>query len=163
MSIIVDVLCSTEATLMGMEESLFMNFSMITPLPIIAAFSKPNPDKKLSRHYVQDNFIGLENQLLTWGNIIIIYLGVICGFFYIRNHPHYIPNPKPHHRLIEGYNAECQLVTAIFLMLSVPIAASAILIYKSDPWKNPIYRNIVLMIWLAVDFIVIIVLFIMNE
>lgn len=105
MSIIVDVLCSTEATLMGAEESLFMNFSMITPLPIIAAFSKPNSDKKLSRHYVQDNFVGLENQLLTWGNIIIIYLGVICGFFYIRNHPHYIPNPKPYHRLIEGYNA----------------------------------------------------------
>lgn len=92
MNITVDILCSTEATFLSLLMALFLNFFMITTLPIISAYSKTDNTKPLTRHCVKDNFFGLENHLLTWGNILILISGLIGGFFYIRGRSDYIPN-----------------------------------------------------------------------
>jgi len=158
-NISVDIISSTEATFLSMVMALYLNLFMIATLPIISAFSKPNPDKPLTSLSANDNFIGLENHLLTWGNVIILISGVVSGFQFIVNQPDYITNPSPYFPLGGGYNPECQLVTSMFLMMGLPLATTAILVYKSSPWKNPIYRNYVLSIVIGVNILIVLVFF----
>lgn len=66
--------------------ALFLNFFMITTLPIISAYSKPNVEQKLTKHSAKDNFLSVENNLLTWGNILILTSGLVGGYFYITRH-----------------------------------------------------------------------------
>jgi hypothetical protein len=80
-----NILCATEATILGDAMSSYMNFLMITILPVISAYSKPNPSSKLTKYRVKDNFLGFESHLLTWGNSIMLILGLVCGFFYITS------------------------------------------------------------------------------
>jgi hypothetical protein len=48
-------------------------------------------------------------------------------------------------------------------LLGFPLTTVAILVYKSDPWKNPIYRNIVLVIMFVVNFIIMTVFYVGNN
>ena len=54
-------------------------------------------------------------------------------------------------------------MTAIFLLLGFPLNSVAIVVYKSEPWKNPIYKNIVLMVMIVVNFIIMAVFYIGNS
>lgn len=143
--------------------ALYINFCIITFFPIILAFSKPNPNLPLTPRSAQDNFFGLENHLLTWGNFAILSGGLIAGFFYLTGSSGYITNPDPYFKIGGGFNPDCQLVTAMFLLTAFPQITTAILVYKSHPWKQPIYKNIVLMIVISVNYAIMTVFFAANK
>lgn len=90
-------------------------------------------------------------------------VGLVGGYFCVTRDSGYIPNPKPEFILGVGYYPDCQLVTAMFLLMGVPLTTIAILVYKSHPWKNPIYRNIVLMIMLCLNLIIMAVFYVGNK
>lgn len=146
-----------------MMMALYLNFFMITTLPIISAFSKPDPNRPLTPRSVQDNFFGLENHLLTWGNILILASGLLGGFFYTTGRSDYITNSDPFYIFGVGYHPDCQLVTSMFLLMGIPLATTSVLVYKSHPWKNTIYKNIVLTIVIIVNIIIMIVFYAANN
>ncbi len=50
----------------------------------------------------------------------------------------------------------------MFLLLGVPLASAIILIHKSEPVKNQIYKNKVLIVIVAINFILMGVFYILN-
>ncbi len=51
----------------------------------------------------------------------------------------------------------------MFLLVGLPLTTTAILVYRSDPWKNPFYRNIVFAIMLALNIVIMTVFYAGNN
>lgn len=90
-----------------------MNFSMIVLVPILLSLSEPF--KSMTPNRVKDNFLCWQNQLSTWGTLLIIAGGLVGSYFYVTSSPEFIKNPSPYWKVGIGYNYECQLVTFVYL------------------------------------------------
>ena len=51
----------------------------------------------------------------------------------------------------------------MFLLIGVPFTSISVLVYRSSPWKNPIYKNKILITMLAIDLIIMLIFYAGNH
>ncbi len=82
-SLLSSIIMISDATYYSSETLMYFNFTSLLIFPFTFTFSRPI---KESTKYVPDsNFMGLHNQLVYWGNVIINTSSVIAGYFYFYN------------------------------------------------------------------------------
>ena len=72
--------------------------------------------------------------------------GQTAAYFVYYNSSEFMPNPKPIVTISTGFNGECQSSTVNFLISTLLFSFFPVIIYRSSPWKQAIYKNIALTI-----------------
>jgi len=105
----------------------------------------------------------MKNHLIYWGNIIIPSLSIICGYFYFRMRGDFVYNPVP--RLTaDGFYTLCQTTTIVFLLVQVPFALNGFFLYNNGrKFKEPFYKNYILLIVVILNCIADIFFFFKTE
>ena len=96
---------------------------------------------------------------MFWGNAIITSAAFVAVYQYLSNSSVFIPNPTPIVTFENGYNGETQSATLLFITNIPVFLFMGIFIFRSDPWKEPFYRNILLLILFILNFIQMFLLF----
>lgn len=97
------------------------------------------------------HFMSKENHLIFWVDSIILTLTQGFAFFYYTSSSDFEPNPQPKVTFSHGWNGVCKSSTANFLIVILIFTLLPIFIYRSAPWKEPFYKNIVLLILILLD------------
>lgn len=80
-------------------------------------------------------------------------MGSLVGcYFFITLTDGFIYNPKPVWEIGSGYYPECQLVTVIFLAEGLLLSALGWIVSQGYPFKQVIFKNIILTIILVLNF-----------
>ncbi len=94
----------------------------------------------------------MKNHLIYWGNIIIPCVSIICGYYYFKTREDFIPNPVPRLTLT-GFYTLCQTTTVVFLLVQVFFALNGFFVYNNGHrFKEPFYRNYILLIVVLINF-----------
>jgi RsiW-degrading membrane proteinase PrsW (M82 family) len=86
-----------------------------------------------------------------WGNVIIFTVAVVAGYQYYVNTSDFVANPNPVATFADGWNGVNKSGTLIFLMLIIVCTLLPLFIYRSDPWKQPLYKNVILTVIIVVN------------
>jgi|JI6StandDraft_1071083.scaffolds.fasta_scaffold26164_6 hypothetical protein len=104
--------------------------------------------------------MGLESRLIFIGHMLIptVALMVLQGLLVTSSF--YIANTAT---AIDQWPFRCQSNTVIFLPSHLFYIWNVVWVYTSEPWKQPIYQNIALTVWLCAIIIVNSVLFFFTQ
>lgn len=119
---------------------MYLNFGTILLIPGTLGMSRPYGEDS---EFVPDaNMMGLHNHLMFWGNLIIPFAGILGSWFYYKNTPEYLPNPKPTISIANGgFNSKNHCTTLIFILIILTSACNGFIIYRSKPWRERFFRN----------------------
>lgn len=137
---------------------IYRNFNIAIPVTLQFALSKPA--KELTKFQPNSNFMGLENHLVFWGTSLILGAGQIGAYLYYYQSNDFVPNPHPYVSYRDGWNGVCKSSTVNFLIIIVEYTLLPIVIYRSSPWKEEIYKNLFLLSTIIINLVLIIAIFI---
>ena len=84
------IIMETEGVFYSEFQLLFNNLSKFLLFPMLLGMSRPASDQTPYRPIT--NFLKLQHQLVYWGSGIIITLGMIAIFLYVKAQPEYVAN-----------------------------------------------------------------------
>ena len=53
------------------------------------------PSEELTKWLPPSNFMGLEHQLVFWGNVVVYTGALVLGYRLVRESGDFVPNPQP--------------------------------------------------------------------
>lgn len=83
----------------------------------------------------------------------------MASYQYLINSSGYVPNPVREVTFANGYNGNTQSATIMFICAIPTFIFLGLWIYRSDPWKEPFFKNKFLLILLILNFILMFFLF----
>jgi hypothetical protein len=143
-------------TIAPMHE-IYRNFLCILPITGVFGFSRHS--KKLSKFLPNSNFMGVENQLIFWTNCAIASIAQYIVYLYYFKSSDFVPNPKPYATFVDGWNFICKSSSVFFLVNTVQATLMPFSTYRSLPWKEKIYKNILMTILIILNSIGISIIF----
>lgn len=117
------------------------------------------PYQKLKKFIPNSNFLDLENHLIFWTNLIIFSVGLVASYIYYANTDDFVPNNT--HRYVhfeDGWFGNTKSSTMNFIAANLSYIALALFIYKSKPWKQPVWTNKPLFVVILVNTVLIIII-----
>lgn len=154
MEISAAILLTTDASGATSIQIIYKNF--LTTLFITLFFALSRPIKKLTKNLPNSNFMGLENHLVFWLSCLIFIAGQVSSYFFYYNSPDFVPNPQHSATFSSGFNGLCKSSTINFLMSVLFYSSLPLFVYRSSPWKEPIYKNIPLISLVLINIFLII-------
>lgn len=109
------------------------------------------PAERQTPHKPSSNFLKLENQLMHWGNVILSTMGVLGIMIFFRTQPEYVWNTKTA-TLATGWVYQSSLVTSQYIFNNIYPIFLVFAVYVSSPWKEPVYKNWLLMLAILLNF-----------
>jgi hypothetical protein len=103
--------------------------------------------------------LGLEHHLVVWGNYLITSAGLVVSYEYLIHSGTFIPNPYPDVTFASGYYGICQSATTMFICIIFIFIFMGLFIFRSSPWKEPLYQNKPLTVLLILNFVAVLFLF----
>jgi len=108
--------------------------------------------------------LSLRNQFVYWTNVIIPAAGIIASYFFLTTSPLYVPNQKRVVTMESGYvGLKCQAQTVVFLVLNLAYIVNSFTSFTSKPYREPIYKNIPLIVTITGNLIAGIVIFFYTD
>ena len=89
---------------------------------------------------------------MHWGNVILATIGILAIMIFFRTQPEYVWNTSTA-TLETGWVFQASLVTAQFIFNNIYPIGLVIAVYVSSPWKEPIYKNWLLMLAIILNFV----------
>ena len=162
LSIVNTVILTEDCSYFTSIQLIYKNF--INTLLITFCFSMCNPFKKLIKAIPNSNYLDLENHLIFWGHLVICSLGLIGSYVYYANSDDFEPNVD--HRYChfeEGWYGLTKSSTANFIAANITYVLLSLVLYKSKPWKQPIWNNKPLFAIIIINAMLIILISLFNE
>jgi hypothetical protein len=123
-------------------------------------FALSRPVKQLSKFLPNSNFMGVENHLVFWSSCLILSAGQVGAYYYYYNNSgDFVANPKPSATFSDGWNGVCKSTTVNFLIIVLEYTLLPVMIYRSSPWKEPIYQNVALTVLIIINIALIVPIF----
>lgn len=142
------IIMETEGAFYSPFQLIFGNITKYIILNILLALSRPSMNRTVYKSSA--NFLKFEHQLCFWGNVILGTLGHIAIMIYSRTRSQYIENSS-HITTSTGWVSDCTLVSVQHFWYSVHPIILIFGIYQSDPFKLPIYKNVLLFVVLLIN------------
>ena len=140
-SITLTLLMSTDSSYFTSIQLIYKNF--LSTLIITLFLGMTRPAKQMCRYLNNSNLLDLENHLVYWGTMIIYGAGLVGSYVYFTNSGDFDPNTD--HKTIkfpDGWYGETQSSTVNFITSIIVFALLPLAIYRSSPWKLPIWTNL---------------------
>lgn len=141
------VLLITDSTYLAQMQVIFYTFTTTVIYPIFQAMSKPS--KTITNSIPNGNLMSPVNTLRFWGSSIIATMGFVGGYFYFKSTPVFKPNPNP--VVDKVWYTVTYSDTCIFLCMLWPFAVYSFIFYIGKPWKEPIYKNYILLLLILIN------------
>lgn len=138
-SIVVTLICSTDASYFTGFELIYKSFLSTLIITLLLGMTKP--PEKLTKYLNNSNMIDLEHHLVFWITMAIYTAGLIISYAYYYQTDDFEPNPHPFIRFPEGWEGETKSSTLNFLTSNILYITLPFAIYRSSPWKLPIWTN----------------------
>ena len=123
-----------------------------------------NPVKKLIKAIPNSNYLDLENHLIFWGNLVICSLGLISSYVYYSNSDDFVPNLGHRYCHFEdGWYGLTKSSTANFISANIIYVLLSLVLYKSKPWKQPVWNNKPLFVIILINAVLIIMISLFNS
>lgn len=97
--------------------------------------------------------------MVFWASCFILSAGQIGAYYYYYKSSDYEPNPKPYATFSDGWNGLNKSATINFLIEVLEYTLLPIIIFRSSPWKEPIYQNIPLLVLIIINIVLIVPIF----
>jgi|688.fasta_scaffold764210_1 hypothetical protein len=143
----------TEGAFFSPFQLIFGNITKYIILNMLLALSRPSANRTVFKSSA--NFLKMEHQLCFWGNVILGSLGHIVLMIYSRTRDEYIENTS-HITTDTGWVSDCSLVSVQHFFYSIHPIILIFGIYQSDPFKLPIYKNVLLFVVLLINIVFIV-------
>ena len=128
------VLLLGEGTFFGDTQLLYLNLSKLIIINLAIPLSRAQPLP--TKFKPQSNFLGLENHLVFWGNVLIFSGGYIAAYIYGRYFSNeFLQNPKPEVTFNSGYFSITYSTTILFICYNIQPPTMVLFLYKSKPWR----------------------------
>ena len=147
--ILMILLVGGDTTFFGDHQLLYATF--ITVLPLCLLMCLPSAQENVSPSRPNSNFFSLSYHLLFYGHIIIFSAGMGIGWWIYSSSADYYPNPNPYITYDSGYNSKTKSVTYIYILMMFFFSILPIVLYRSSPWKMPIYKEKVFCLWVILN------------
>jgi hypothetical protein len=105
----------------------------------------------------------IENHLVYIGNTVIFSAGIIAGYYYFYCTDEYVSNPDKIVSFLKGFEANTKSTTIVFLMMNVAFILTPAILHRNSPWKQPLYKNLWLLILTILNMIIIIAIFFLTK
>jgi magnesium-transporting ATPase (P-type) len=137
------IIMETEAAFFSSFHLVFNNFTKFLLIPILVSLSRPadlqTPYRPCS------NFLKKQNHLIVWGNIIISSAALAATVIFFRSTSEYVRNTR-RADVNSGWTSHAHLVACQLLYFSLQPVIMIVGVYEGSPWKQPLYKNVVLFI-----------------
>ncbi|KAL4467819.1 hypothetical protein ABPG74_013154 [Tetrahymena malaccensis] len=151
-----------EAENFGGLEYTYLGFLIGVPIVAFIAFSKPQ--SKLQPYVPDDKFYGLYNSLSMYSQFIIFGAAFFLGYWVLTSQSwHVVTTELDESNGMKVYNMSGELNSVIFLMINPLYNLSCIVYHISYPFKQSIFKNILLFPWLVISTAYLILTIIMPE
>ena len=153
-SITLTLLMSTDSSYFTSIQLIYKNF--LSTLIITLFLGMTRPAKQMCRYLNNSNLLDLENHLVYWGTMILYGVGLVGSYVYFTNSGDFVANTE--HKSIkfpDGWYGETQSSTVNFITSIITFALLPIAIYRSSPWKLPIWTNLPVTIVVIVNILLI--------
>lgn len=107
--------------------------------------------------------MGLEHHLVFWGNYLIWTIGFVCCYLYNSSADGFIANYDCAVTFKRGYIGRTQSSSLMLICTLFILVFMAIIVYRSAPWKQRIYKNIPLSVLLLFNFVMLYFFFFSTE
>lgn len=142
------------------NDNQFTYLNYFSTIEILFFLTLTKPAARLSRFLPNDNLMSLESRLVFIGHVLIPTVALLVLQAILVSSSFYIPNTGT---AVEQWPFRCLSNTVIFLPSHLFYIWNIVWIYTSQPWKQPLYLNIFLTVWLCAIIIVNSVLFFFTE
>lgn len=139
LSITSTIILTSDVSYATSMQLIYKNF--LTTILLTLFFALSRPEKQLSKYLPNSNFMGLENHLVFWISCAILTAAQVASYFYYYNTPDFVPNSQPSATFSSGWNGVCKSATINFLITVLEFSVLPFFIFRSSPWKEPIYKN----------------------
>ncbi|KAL4502210.1 hypothetical protein ABPG72_000445 [Tetrahymena utriculariae] len=139
-----------EAENFGGMEFTYLGFLIGIPIVAFIAFSKPQ--SKLQPYVPDDKFYGLYNSLSMYSQFIIFGAAFFLGYWVLTSQSwHVVTKELDESNGLKVYNMSGELNSVIFLMINPLYNLSCIVYHISYPFKQSLFKNILLFPWLLIS------------
>lgn len=138
-SIVVTLILSTDASYFTSIQLIYKSF--LNTLIITLFFGMTKPAKQMTKYLNNSNLVDLENHLVYWVSMILYSAGLIGSYVYYVNSGSFTPNTNVEIRFPKGWFGETESSTVNFITSNILYIFLPFAIYRSDPWKLPIWTN----------------------
>lgn len=158
LKIITSIILVSEVSYFGGYAIIYFNFAhslwLAAFIPLSSASNSPTKQRPLT------NFLSMQNHILHWANIIFPTIGFVAAYFYFISTDIYVPNKVRVVTLEKGYlGLRCQAQTLMFLLINLPFIVNAFICFRSNPFREPIYKSKILIVTILGNLIAAIVFF----
>ena len=133
------IVLTSDASSLSSLQYMYSYFLSSITITILLTVSRPAED--MCKYFNTSNFMGLENHLVYWGNMVIFSAGMALSYLYYSKTSDFVPNPTPSITFQNGYNHTTKSSTIVFLCQNIINIFLGVHIYRSGPWKEPFYKN----------------------
>ena len=148
-SVISSVLMANDAAYFTSMQFIYKIFTLTVPLTVLFGLSRPHT--QLTAQLPASNLMGLQHHLVFWGNALIVSVGMTLGYLLLFNSQDFIINSQREVTFQSGWNGQCMSSTLVFLLGMICSLFLALLLYRSKPWKEPIYKNVLMIIFIGIN------------
>jgi hypothetical protein len=85
--------------------------------------------------------------------------GQVGSYLYYYQSNDFVPNPHHYASYQEGWNGLCKSSTINFLIIILQYTLLPIVVYRSSPWKEEIYKNLFILSSIIINLILTIIIF----
>ena len=136
----------------------YLNYLQTIEIVLFMSFTLPAPFT--NRFYPNDNFLSLENHLIYYGFIIIPTLGLLVIYVINSHLPGFVLNPDHEYFTWEF---SCMSNTLLSLSSQCFYVITFLAIYRSYPWKEKLWKNKVLFVWVLLTALSLLVYFLLTD
>lgn len=145
LKIIASILMAVDCSYYNANMVLFYNFAHSIWLAVFLGLSSALPDQCKERP--KTSLMSLRSHIVYWVNIIIPTGGLVAAYYYFRTLSEFTTNPGIN-ASVNIYSPTTYTATVVFLIINIPLIFNVVVMYTGKPFKEPIYKNVVVMIFL---------------
>jgi cation-transporting ATPase 13A3/4/5 len=160
-SIVVTLILSTDASYFTSMQLIYKSF--LNTLIITLFFGVTQPAKRMTKYLNNSNLVDLENHLVYWLTMVVYSAGLVASYVYYTRSDDFSPNPSPEIRFPEGWNGDTKSSTVNFITSNILYIFLPFAIYRSEPWKLPIWTNKPVMGIIALNFLLLVPLSLLTS
>ncbi len=139
LSLTMAIILTEDAAFPNSQAQIYKNFAITLTTSLFFGLSRI--DGKLVKYFTATNFMGLEHHLVYWGSIIIYTSGLIASYQFYSNSDDFVPNSSLIVSFQDGWNNHTKSGTIMFLATNIAFVSFSVIVFRSDPWKEPFYKN----------------------